>query len=144
MNGVEILSGCERLQNKHFFAGKYLYRGLRLSMNDQPEHDDSQGEVALEPERLALKEPPLYRVVMLDDDFTPMEFVVEVLMMFFHMNDEVATQIMLTVHTQGRAVCGVYPRDIAETKAVQVNQFARTNEHPLVCEIESVDTDEPS
>ncbi|HEY9036910.1 MAG TPA: ATP-dependent Clp protease adapter ClpS [Pseudomonadales bacterium] len=113
-------------------------------MKDQPEHGDAQGDVALEPERLGLKEPPLYRVVMINDDFTPMEFVVEVLMMFFHMNDETATQIMLTVHTQGRAVCGIYPRDIAETKATQVNQFARTNEHPLVCEIESVDTDPSS
>jgi ATP-dependent Clp protease adaptor protein ClpS len=85
-----------------------------------------------------LKEPPLYQVVMLNDDYTPMEFVVQVLQTFFGMGREKATRVMLTVHTQGRAVCGVYTRDIAETKAMQVNRFARENQHPLLCEIEAV------
>ncbi len=75
---------------------------------------------------------------MLNDDYTPMEFVVEVLQMFFAMGREQATQIMLAVHTQGRAVCGVFTRDIAETKAAQVNQYAQENQHPLLCEIERV------
>ncbi len=74
---------------------------------------------------------------MINDDYTPMEFVVEVLEVFFGMKREKATQVMLTVHTQGRAVCGVYTRDIAETKAMQVNQYARENQHPLLCEIEA-------
>ncbi|GGM23373.1 hypothetical protein GCM10009425_37770 [Pseudomonas asuensis] len=73
---------------------------------------------------------------MFNDDYTPMEFVVEVLEKFFSMNREQATQIMLVVHTQGKAVCGVFTRDIAETKAMQVNQYARESQHPLLCEIE--------
>lgn len=108
--------------------------------NDENIHDSGHDSaVALETARPALKEPPLYRVIMLNDDFTPMEFVVEVLMMFFHMDDETATRVMLAIHTQGRAVCGLYPRDIAETKAMQVIRLARANEHPLVCEVESAD-----
>ena len=84
-----------------------------------------------------LKKPPLYKVVMLNDDYTPMEFVVLVLQMFFNMDRDKATRIMLTVHTAGKAVCGVFTKDIAETKAAQVNRFARENEHPLLCEIEA-------
>jgi ATP-dependent Clp protease adaptor protein ClpS len=85
-----------------------------------------------------LKEPPMYRVVLLNDDYTPMEFVVEVLMTFFAMNEEKATQVMLAVHQQGKGVCGIYSRDVAETKATQVNQFSRQNKHPLLCEVEKV------
>ena len=76
---------------------------------------------------------------MLNDDYTPMEFVVHVLQIYFDIGLEKATQVMLTVHTQGRAVCGIYTRDIAETKAAQVVRFARENEHPLLCEIEAVE-----
>ena len=79
---------------------------------------------------------------MLNDDYTPMEFVVETLEVFFGMNREKATQVMLTVHMEGKATCGVYTRDIAETKAAQVNQFAKDNEHPLVCEIEATEEDD--
>ena len=86
--------------------------------------------------------PPMFHVVMFNDDYTPMEFVVEVLQMFFGMNREKATQIMLAVHTTGKATCGIYPRDIAETKSAQVNQYAQDNQHPLVSEIEAVDDDE--
>ena len=95
----------------------------------------------LEEVRPALKKPPLYRVVLLNDDYTPMEFVVELLEMFFGMNRELATRVMLAVHTQGKGVCGVYTRDVAETKAQQVNQFARDNEHPLLCEVEPAEGD---
>ncbi len=86
-----------------------------------------------------LKSPSMYKVILLNDDYTPMEFVVEVLQTFFAMNREKATQIMLTVHTAGRATCGIYTRDIAETKSAQVNQFAQDNQHPLVSDIEAVE-----
>ena len=82
------------------------------------------------------------RSVLLNDDYTPMEFVVDVLQMFFDMNREKATQVMLAVHTMGKATCGVYSRDIAETKSAQVNQYAQDNQHPLVSEVEAVDDDE--
>jgi ATP-dependent Clp protease adaptor protein ClpS len=75
----------------------------------------------------------------MNDDFTPMEFVVEVLQLFFYMDREKATQIMLAVHTEGRGVCGVYPHDVAETKMIQINDFSRNNEHPLLCQIEAAD-----
>lgn len=94
------------------------------------------------PAKPKLKKPPLYKVVLLNDDYTPMEFVVEVLQMFFGMNREKATQVMLAVHTIGKATCGIFPRDIAETKSAQVNQYAQENQHPLVSEIEAVDDDD--
>ena len=94
---------------------------------------------ALAPEELKLKPPPRYRVVLLNDDYTPMEFVVGVLRKFFGMNIETATRVMLKVHTEGKGVCGVFPREIAETKAVQVNDYAREAEHPLLCDIEAED-----
>ncbi len=84
----------------------------------------------------ALKEPRKYRVVLQNDDYTPMDFVVEVLRHFFHLSVEVATQVMLQVHFQGRGVCGVFTHDIAETKVVLVNEYARINQHPLLCSME--------
>lgn len=83
-----------------------------------------------------LYQPPLYKVVLLNDDYTPMGFVVDVLRTFFHMNVEKATQIMLKVHTEGKGVCGVFSKDIAETKAAQVNNYSRESEHPLLCSVE--------
>ena len=83
-----------------------------------------------------LSEPKKYKVILLNDDYTPMDFVVTVLKRFFYLNDEVATTIMLQVHLQGRGICGVYTRDIAETKVVLVNNYARMNEHPLFCSME--------
>lgn len=83
-----------------------------------------------------LKEPRKYKVILLNDDYTPMEFVVEILKHFFHLTEEVATQVMLQVHLQGRGVCGVFTRDIAETKVVLVNDYARINQHPLLCSME--------
>jgi ATP-dependent Clp protease adaptor protein ClpS len=106
---------------------------LRMSKEDQ----DSDGGIALQESKPELKKPPLFKVVLINDDYTPMEFVVEVLESFFRMNREQATHVMLTVHTQGKGVCGIFTRDIAETKAAQVNQYARENEHPLLCEIEA-------
>ena len=84
----------------------------------------------------ALKEPRKYRVVLLNDDYTPMDFVVSILKQFFHFNEEVATQVMLQVHMQGRGVCGTFTRDVAETKVLLVNDYARTNQHPLLCSME--------
>jgi ATP-dependent Clp protease adaptor protein ClpS len=83
-----------------------------------------------------LKRPPLFKVLLLNDDFTPMEFVIHVLMDFFSMSEEKATQIMLHVHTRGVGVCGVYSRDIAETKVSQVNNHSRKHQHPLLCIME--------
>ena len=102
-----------------------------------PQEGDSDGSIALQESKPELKKPPLFKVILLNDDYTPMEFVVEVLETFFRMNREQATHVMLTVHTQGKGVCGIYTRDIAETKAAQVNQYARENQHPLLCEIEA-------
>lgn len=82
------------------------------------------------------KIPPLYKILLLNDDFTPMDFVIEVLMLFFSMNQEQATRVMLKVHTEGVGVCGVYTSDIASTKVNQVIEFARRNQHPLKCVME--------
>ena len=83
-----------------------------------------------------LKQPKKFKVVLLNDDYTPMDFVVDVLKRFFSLNEEAAIQVMLQVHHQGRGVCGVFTRDIAETKVALVNDYARTNEHPLLCSME--------
>jgi len=100
---------------------------------------DQEGGLATVTAKPKLKKPPMYKVVLLNDDYTPMEFVVEVLEVFFSMDREKATQIMLTVHTQGAAVVGIFPRDIAETKSEQVNQYAQENQHPLVSTVEMTD-----
>ena len=99
----------------------------------KPHHQDS---TVLETKRNRLAPPPLYTVLLLNDDFTPMDFVVEVLQRFFSMDREQAMQIMLKVHREGRGVCGVYPRDVAATKVEQVLNFARENQHPLACIME--------
>lgn len=96
----------------------------------------ADGGLALAPERQAVAPPPRYIVWLLNDDFTPMEFVVIVLQKFFSMDREKATSVMLTIHRQGRGVCGIYPRELAETKVEQVNSFSRMHEHPLQCVME--------
>ena len=106
-------------------------------MSRDSDETDRNGDVAVQEAKPALKQPSLYRVILMNDDYTPMEFVVEVLEVFFQLDRERATHIMLAVHTQGKGVCGVYTRDIAETKTAQVNQYSRQNEHPLLCEIEA-------
>ncbi|QBR84432.1 ATP-dependent Clp protease adapter ClpS [Legionella israelensis] len=83
-----------------------------------------------------VRQPRKFKVVLLNDDYTPMDFVVKVLRRFFYLDEERATQIMLQVHIQGKGVCGVFTRDIAETKVVLVNEYARNNEHPLLCSME--------
>src|SRR5437868_15504777 len=88
-------------------------------------------DTLLEAQRSKLKPPPMYKVMLLNDDYTPMEFVVVVLQKFFSMTREKATQVMLKVHREGMGVCGVYPRDIATTKVEQVASYAKTHQHPL-------------
>ena len=83
-----------------------------------------------------LQRPPLYRVVLLNDDYTPMEFVVDVLERIFGMDRTLATRVMLEVHTRGKGVCGVYTHEIAETKVAQVTTYARQQQHPLLCTME--------
>jgi ATP-dependent Clp protease adaptor protein ClpS len=105
----------------------------------QEDDADQDSGLVTETAKPKLKRPPLYKVILLNDDYTPMEFVVHVLEVFFAMNREKATQIMLTVHTQGSAVVGIFPRDIAETKSEQVNQYAQENQHPLISKVEMAD-----
>jgi ATP-dependent Clp protease adaptor protein ClpS len=96
----------------------------------------NDGEALLEAKKSKLKPPPMFKVILLNDDFTPMEFVVNVLQTFFSKNREQATQIMLKVHIDGAGVCGVYPSDVATTKVEQVVTFARQHQHPLQCVME--------
>ncbi|NIZ11606.1 ATP-dependent Clp protease adapter ClpS [Pseudooceanicola sp. HF7] len=97
--------------------------------------DDGDSNVVLET-RTRTKRPPLYKVLLLNDDYTPMEFVVLILEQFFHMNHAQAFEIMLTVHKKGVAVVGVFSHEIAETKVAQVMDFARKHQHPLQCTME--------
>ncbi len=113
-------------------------RTVNQGDEDHVDHQQDDG-IAVAPGEPQLKKPSLFRVVLLNDDYTPMDFVVDVLVTFFAMDEAKATEVMLTVHTQGKGVCGVFTRDIAETKAAQVNQYASDNDHPLLCEIERVD-----
>lgn len=103
----------------------------------RPNMPDEDGDIAVQSAEPALAQPPLYKVVLHNDDYTPMEFVIEVLQDFFNMDSETAVQVMLAVHTQGKGTCGVFTRDIAETKSYQVNEYARECEHPLISDIEA-------
>ena len=95
-----------------------------------------QGESVLEAERTKTKPPPLFKVLLLNDDYTPMDFVVVVLQKFFGMSREQATRIMLKVHKEGVGICGVFPRDVAATKVELVIGYAREHQHPLACVME--------
>ena len=109
-------------------------------MSEEPPERNPQDEagegLALEEVQPELKRPSLYQVVILNDDYTPMHFVVEVLKRFFGMSEDQATGVMLHVHTRGRGVAGIYTYEIAETKVALVNDFARENEHPLQSTLE--------
>ena len=108
---------------------------LAMGEDDKPDDNDNNGNVKLETNPKT-KIPALYRVLMMNDDYTPMEFVIEVLEKFFQKNREEATQIMLHVHQRGVGVCGLYAYDLAETKAIQVMNYARKFEHPLQVQLE--------
>ncbi|MEZ5673141.1 MAG: ATP-dependent Clp protease adapter ClpS [Thiotrichaceae bacterium] len=98
-------------------------------------HDD---DLVVQETDVELERPPHYQVVLLNDDYTPMEFVVHILELFFSMSRETATHVMLQVHTHGKGICGSYTREIAETKVTQVNNYSRENQHPLLCTMEKV------
>mgnify|MGYP001129211245 CR=1 FL=1 len=114
---------------------------VRCSEGEDGHYDDDY-LIAIEVAKPKLKPPQLYKVVLHNDDYTPMDFVVELLGLFFAMSREKATGVMLKVHLEGKAVCGVYSKDIAETKCAQVNQYARENEHPLLCEVEPAEAED--
>ena len=100
------------------------------------EHDIEDGIVTVEKTQTKTKRPPLYKVLLLNDDYTPMEFVVHVLERFFGMSHHHAFEVMLTVHKKGEAVVGVFSFDVAETKVEQVMRLARSHQHPLQCRLE--------
>jgi len=93
-------------------------------------------EAVLEAKKAKVKPPPMFKVLLLNDDYTPMDFVVMVLQRIFALNREKATQVMLKVHKEGMGVCGVYPRDVAATKVEQVRSYAKQHQHPLQCVME--------
>jgi len=103
---------------------------------DSADGNGQDGNLATAQGKPKLAKPPMYKVVLINDDYTPMDFVVDVLRSFFSMNVEKATQIMLKVHTEGKGVCGVFSKDVAETKAAQVNEYSRECEQPLLCSVE--------
>jgi len=109
-------------------------------MPDEPHKIGAENDhgVAVEEARPRLKKPPLYRVVLLNDDYTPMDFVVQVLQKIFSMNRPTATRVMLEVHTKGKGICGVYTFEIAETKVAQVTGLAQQHQHPLLCTMEEI------
>jgi ATP-dependent Clp protease adaptor protein ClpS len=107
-----------------------------MSEHRQDKPDQGQYDLAVEEARPKVKQPPLYRVVLINDDYTPMEFVVNILESVFGMERTRATQVMLEVHTKGKGICGVYNFEIAETKVAQVMSIARQHQHPLLCTME--------
>ena len=109
---------------------------VRMSKRDGGDSDDESGTGTVTRTRPKTKRPSLYRVLLLNDDYTPMEFVVHVLERFFHKGPEEATTIMLHVHHNGVGECGVYTYEVAETKVTQVMDFARKHQHPLQCVME--------
>ncbi|KGJ98684.1 ATP-dependent Clp protease adapter ClpS [Thalassotalea sp. ND16A] len=96
------------------------------------------GQTTLEEVKDKVQRPSMYRVILLNDDYTPMDFVVDVLSRFFQMNTDQATQIMLTIHYKGKASCGIFSAGIAETKVAMVSHYAKEHEHPLMCTMEKV------
>ncbi len=104
-----------------------------MSENTDNHHED---DLATQEAKPKLKRPPLYKVVLMNDDYTPMDFVVHVLEVFFSIDRENATRIMLDVHTHGKGVCGIFTHEIAETKVSLVNEYSRENQHPLLCTLE--------
>ena len=101
-----------------------------------PDNEVDDG-IAVEEAKPKLKKPSMYKVLILNDDYTPMDFVVHILEAFFNLPREKATNVMLNVHTKGNGVCGVYTRDVAETKVELVNDYSRQNQHPLLCTMET-------
>lgn len=107
-----------------------------MTNNDDFDSDKDLDIVEAKPK---LKKPSMFQVLLMNDDFTPMDFVIDVLIQFFGLNNEKAAQIMLQVHTKGRGICGVYTVDVAETKVKLVNEYSKYNQHPLLCITERID-----
>ena len=124
-------------KQRHYESDQPLHKPPLMSQDDPNTPDDHHDLQLIEQTVPKVAHPSLYKAVLLNDDYTPMEFVIDILARFFNHNDEQATQIMLAVHTQGKGVCGTYTKDVAETKAMQVNQYSRQHKHPLLCEVES-------
>ena len=124
------------MHNKYRRNIKMTKLPSRPSVSQGDGDGDQNTGFAATTEKPKLKQPPLYKVVLINDDYTPMDFVVEVLRSFFDFNVEKATQVMLKVHTEGKGVCGVYSKDVAETKSAQVNDYSRECEQPLLCSVE--------
>jgi ATP-dependent Clp protease adaptor protein ClpS len=106
-------------------------------MSDEHEHRGDEG-LALKEAEPELKQPSMYKVVLMNDDYTPMEFVVTLLERLFGLDREKATRIMLLIHSHGKGVCGIYTYEVAETKVAQVNEYSQRHQHPLLCEMEEV------
>ncbi len=119
-----------------FVNSGYVDWHYTTQMSETPQDHELDGDVAVQTAPPQLKRPPMYAVILLNDDYTPMDFVIEILQQYFALNLDQATEVMLTVHYEGKGIAGVYPRDIAETKANQVNNYARSQGHPLLCQIE--------
>lgn len=111
-------------------------RSTITASDTPPDHKQDQESGVLTKTKPKVKKPSMYKVVLLNDDFTPMDFVVHVLQMFFGKSREEATEIMLSIHHKGVGICGIYPYEIAETKVTQVMDFCRKNEQPLQCTLE--------
>jgi len=124
------------MQYPSFNAGPYT--AASADSPDSPDFDDSDSEsgVAVAEAKPRLAEPPKYAVVLHNDDYTTMEFVIEVLRKYFRKTEEQAVEVMMQVHNQGKGIAGIYSYEIAETKVVQVHQFARTRGYPLLCSVE--------
>ena len=120
----------------------FLEKNQKMSSNDEDLEDDAGTSVVVSLVKPKLKNPNLFRVIIFNDDYTPMEFVVFIHQTLFGFNRDKATQIMLAVHTHGRGVCGIFTKDIAETRCAQINNLAKENEHPLISEIEPIENEE--
>ena len=109
---------------------------MTIKLQDNPDDNKDNG-IAIAEAKPKIKKPKMYKVIILNDDYTPMDFVVHILQAFFNLTHDKAQNIMLNVHTKGKGVCGVYTRDVAETKVDQVNDYSRQNQHPLLCTMEA-------
>ena len=107
-------------------------------MSNHEDDYDFDEDLAVEEAKPKLKPPKQYKVILNNDDYTPMEFVIQILMTFFSMDHAKATRVMMSVHTKGKGICGTFSYEIAETKVDQVNEYSKINQHPLLCSMEEV------
>ncbi len=130
----------EKNLNRHIFLIniniKYKNTAKKIFIDMTKKKDIDQDSLVLTKTKPKTKKPSMYKVLLLNDDFTPMEFVVLILERFFNVDHQQAVSIMLTIHQKGLAIVGVYPHEIAETKVAQVMEFSRKNQHPLQCTME--------